>query len=241
MKKIFSALTILSVIFLFTPFRANAVGGIAYDSTATGTTTGTSLTFSHTTSGTNRILFVYVQLNSTTDALTGVTYAGTSLTFINKNTDPTNGYWGYLYYMVAPATGTNNVVVSLSSSVLLWAYSASYTGASQTGQPDANITNTATTGTSITTSLTTVANNAWIVTGARNYAANVTSGTNFTVRSAAFPIAIGDTNAAITPAGATSVTANSGTSSDWQVLLASFSPAVSANPSILTSWITWIF
>ena len=243
MKNLLATFAFLLIVFFSVPIPANAVGGIAFDSETENVvgTSVTSLTFSHTNTGSNLALVVGVAVNSATDVLTGVTYNGVAMTRINATQYSTTA-WEYLYAMVAPTTGANNVVVSLSVANPVWAHAVSYTGVSQTGLPDAQTTNNATTGTSITTSITTVANNAWIVTYARNFAASVTAGTNFVLRSTAFPIAIGDTNAAITPAGATSVTANDGSSGAWTINILSLAPAPAVSlTSILTSWITWIF
>jgi hypothetical protein len=59
---------------------------IAVDATSQDhSATATSLTFSHTCSGSNRILFVGIVGDITTDTVTGVTYAGVSMTLVGKN------------------------------------------------------------------------------------------------------------------------------------------------------------
>jgi len=73
-------------------------------------TTDTSSSFSHsTTSAANRLLIVCVSSSSTTQA-TGVTYNGVSLTKIDGFT--VDGSNVTAWYLVAPATGSNAVVVS---------------------------------------------------------------------------------------------------------------------------------
>lgn len=139
---------------------------IAFDATAHGDATATSLTFSHTCTGSNRILWVGVRQGSNSDFVTGITYNSVSMTLAVKKNAVAGTMWEYLYYLVNPATGANNVVVSASSSVRLTGVSASYTGANQTGQPDATGSNAAT-GTSITTSVT-VVNPSWTISFAGN-------------------------------------------------------------------------
>lgn len=126
---------------------------------------GTSLTFAHTTSGTNRILHVGLFGNLSTDVITGVTYNAVSMTLVNKVQAP-GDRWVYLYRLVNPASGANNVVVSASGSIAIAAQAISHTGARQTGVPDANTTNTGTSisaNTNFTTTLTTVAAECWTI------------------------------------------------------------------------------
>jgi len=116
---------------------------IAYDSSSSGyTASGSSLTFSHTCSGSNRILFVGVGPYSAGSTITGVTYNGVSMTLIaTSGASAVGGQHALMYYLINPTSGANNVVVSASSSIKIAAVSASYTGALQTGQPDSSATN----------------------------------------------------------------------------------------------------
>lgn len=94
-----------------------------------------TVTFSHTTSGANRGLLVYVILQGTAQTVSTITYAGVSMTFIDAlNTTCASANcrveaWG----LAAPASGANNVVVTLSASNTAWDVSAiSFTGVIQT-------------------------------------------------------------------------------------------------------------
>lgn len=138
---------------------------IAYDATAHGNTGGaTSLTFSHTCStGQDRILWVGFRVGSSSDVATGVTYGGVAMTQAIKRQDTSGSQYVYLYYLIAPATGANNVVISLSGSNSIIGISASYTGANQSGQPDATGSQVAQPGTTITASATVVSSNCWVV------------------------------------------------------------------------------
>ena len=49
--------------------------------------------------------------------------------------------WTYLYYIVNPTIGANNVVVTTSVSTTLYSDATSYTGAKQIAQPNASATN----------------------------------------------------------------------------------------------------
>ena len=114
-------------------------GTIAFDAQAKSSTTGTSLTYSHTTSGSNRMLIVASSSNGG-DHITGVTYNAVAMTQVAKLAVGAN--YLYLHYLIAPATGANNVVVSSGSSVVLVSCAASYTGVLQSGFPDSSATTT---------------------------------------------------------------------------------------------------
>jgi len=76
------------------------------------------------------------------------------MTQIDSQASPTT----YLYYLINPATGAHNVVVSAGGSTIITACSASYTGAKQSAQPDAH-----TKAASNTTTLTVSHPGSWIV------------------------------------------------------------------------------
>ena len=91
---------------------------------------GTSHTYSHTCTGSNLILFVGVSTNSSSDLITGVTYNSVAMTLVDKQAGTSTNY-SYLFYLINPATGANNVVVSASSSTTIYSGAVSYTGAKQ--------------------------------------------------------------------------------------------------------------
>jgi len=133
---------------------------IALNATSTGSTSSTSLTVAQACNGTDRLLVTGVVTTPTTDIVTGVTYNGAALT-----RSATTDYGGvareYLYYLINPSSGTNNIVVSISGgATLIQAHSACYTGVSQSGFPDAGPTSGKVTSTDISSTLTTVADNA---------------------------------------------------------------------------------
>ena len=155
---------------------------IAYDSATNAQiqNPGTSLTFSHTCTGTDRILFVYSFARN--DVTTGVTYNGVSMTQTGATiTSGTDRF--QLWYLINPASGTNSVVITGGASTsLVIGCSQSYTGADQSTQPDAVTTNVAVS-TALTTSLTTITDNAWDILFARAIGNGITSaGTGTTQR-----------------------------------------------------------
>jgi hypothetical protein len=135
---------------------------IAFDAFTAGTLVnpGTSVTISHTTSGSDRILFGGGIVR--TNTITGMTYNGTGMTAIGSPVTGVNDKI-YLFYMVAPATGAHNLVISQSGSSVINGNAISYTGASQTGQPDAYTDTAQQTVANQDGTVTTIADNSWAV------------------------------------------------------------------------------
>lgn len=214
---------------------------ISHDtSTDGGTATATSLTFAHTCSGGNRFLTVAVSNNTAdnTDYITGVTYGGVSMTQINSFRSPGQG--GHeLYGLIAPATGSNNVVISASSSVPLYGAAASYNGVLQTGQPEANNGTASDPTTSVTVNTTTLTADAWMVSSAGRKAGSsdtISAGTNTTARQVNAYVAIGDSNAGQGAPGSKGQTWNISGSTGLAVITAALAPApVGGNPIFFSS------
>ena len=121
-----------------------AWAAIAFDAASEGHNTSssevTSLTVSHTVvSNTNGILVVGGNMLDTTypfPTVSTMTYAGQSMTFIarlKQPNDATARVSSELWYIKAPATGANNIVITFSASVRgVVAGGMSYTGVDQT-------------------------------------------------------------------------------------------------------------
>lgn len=100
-----------------------------------------SVTFAHIVSGSNRALVVFIgaydPITPTDRVVSSITYGGVSLTLLRATPD---GGGGGLetWYLNAPATGTNNVVVTMGGITDdVSAHAASFTGVKQSGQPEA--------------------------------------------------------------------------------------------------------
>lgn len=208
------------------PPPAAGGAGIAFDAASSGTrvTGATSLTFAHTCTGSDRILLVGCHTETTTDQVSGVTYAGVAMTRVG--TVVTGGSErDYLYALVNPATGSNNVVVSTGSSAAITGSAASYTGAKQSGQPDASNTGSSGSAATFALSVTTVADNCWVVSTVSTSAASATAGASTTRRTNPSPAygALFDSNGVVSPAG--SRTLNHAGSGVWGGVIASVAPA----------------
>ncbi|HEV2113268.1 MAG TPA: hypothetical protein VGR50_03910, partial [Terriglobales bacterium] len=100
--------------------KATWVIGAVIINPAAGNGNGT-LTFAHTTAGTNRLMMVGVSLNltnSTAATVSSVTYNGVALTLMGSHNDAGNTRRMELWKLVAPPTGTFNVVVTIGGLTL---------------------------------------------------------------------------------------------------------------------------
>ena len=180
---------------------------IAFDAFGSGgNLPGGSFSFSHTCSGSDRILLVYINTNgSNGDKVTGVTYNSVAMTRANNATLASASFRSYIYYLIAPATGANNVTISLNASDhYVRAVSASYTGALQSSQPNDTDAGNASPGTSVSVTSVSTVDKCWMVSGVGNDGANALTGTTGIGANRGNinnVVAIGDTNANITPAG----------------------------------------
>lgn len=108
---------------------------IEHDTTTKGllNVAGTTLTFSHTCTGSNLVLVVGVGTSVAGGAIpSGVTYNGVALTFIDNSANGNPNTNTSLWYLVAPATGTHDVVVTTAVNAAMSAGATSLTGVDQT-------------------------------------------------------------------------------------------------------------
>lgn len=200
-----------------------------------------TMTVSHTCSGTDRCIVVNVwSQTSSTGVVTGVTYAGVSLTKIgSESTDGANNSTS-TWVLANPASGANNVVITTTSNGIIMCEIASYTGVNQASPVWASVTNWPTTTTSWTQTLTTTADNSWLVMCAKGRSGNtVTAGANTFVRVTVEVLFtwlfIADSNSAQTPTGSKSLNVTS-TSQEFNGNMFELKPSVA---STLTS--PWFF
>jgi len=115
----------------------------AFDAPSQGTTGSTdvsSLTVSHTVGagGANRILVVGVNIFSSVDpfpTVSSMTYAGQTMIFLaaqNDDVAPNTRIRSEMWYITAPATGANNIVITFSAILRAVAGGMSYTNVNQT-------------------------------------------------------------------------------------------------------------
>lgn len=203
---------------------------IALDASSHSRVSGaTSLTFAHTCTGSQRALVLSV-VGETTDVITGATYNGVAMTLVRKGAS--GGRYLYAFYLNAPATGANNIVVSASGAAFIEGNAASYTGVSQSGQPEASSVFAGSTGaTSFATSVTTVTANAWVVLAALGQAGTITAGSGTTLRATDLVGGILDSGAAIATPGSTTLNHNQASSNAIGGIALSLAPGGSGSIS----------
>lgn len=208
--------TLLLLLLTLASIRAEA--DIAFVNAADlGNNNGTtaSLTAAYTVTAGSSVLYVVFLgdlINGAND-ITGVTYGGMTgaLQFSDTsgNTNNNENRIRYIYAVFSPPSGSNNVVISATSSHWLLAGVAEYSGTVTHGPPDSTVSQT-NGGTTVTAVTTTVATNAWALGfgEAEGTGGAWTAGTGATLRAhdGAFNSwAIFDSNGPITP-GAYSMT-----------------------------------
>jgi hypothetical protein len=189
-------------------------------------TASAATTWSHTCTGSNLVLYVGLFDSA---GVTAVTYALAPMTKAASVGVGGGASTIDVWYLLGPATGTNSVVVAGGSPSSN--HSASYTGVSQSGFPDASNTANPSGSASVGTSLTTVAANTWSFSFSRNTHGNTVTntGNNITNQvSGADSVTFWDTGAPTVSASSTVngnyITSDSG-SANWALYIASFAPA----------------
>lgn len=199
-----------------------------------------SLSWSHTTSGADRLLFVGVSATDATDAnslVSSVTYNSVSMTeAVERQCTTCAGtidYTASAWYLAGPATGSNTVSVTLGgTSDYVCGGAISLTGVDQSSPLDATNSGIVNSGATITTDVTTVADNAWVldVVVSSDSAADLAPGGGQTQRweySNVFDnfTGGGSNEGPKTPAGAVTMSWTHGATEDGAIAAASFKPA----------------
>lgn len=199
---------------------------IAFDTATDGgiTASGTSLTWSHTCTGSDLLLRVGVRGTlEATDRITGVTYNGVAMTLIARVQNAFPDRWISLWELVGPASGANDVVVSSSPADVIIGQSASYTGA------DAHDADNTATGSSVDTlacSATPVADGCWLQGVQGNHIGNPNAGTATTKRiGTGNGMGLFDNNGAISPPALTTLTVTTGSAAVPAMIVATIVPA----------------
>jgi hypothetical protein len=208
---------------------------IARVTSASNTTTGSAtITTSYTiAAGSNRLLIGGGELQ-TGAPFTAFSYNGSAGTIDISKTDTGGSNTACVASKVGPDVGTfNSVLTKTGSADGLYIGLMDYTGVKQTAQPDATASANTASGTSLSYSITTVADNCWIMTCAGGTQASLDGSTNFTVQQTPAPgIKVGDSNASVGAAGSKTVAMNMSSGRIWSAS-ASYAPAITANGNML--------
>ncbi len=214
---------------------------IGFDTVSTyhADTGATSLSFSYTTTGSNRLLSADTITDAATNTNTGTTYNSVSMSNFD-NIDCPFGGWQNMWGLAGPASGSNTLTSSFSGGgQALEMVATSYTGCNQSGQPDNHTTDSTAVGVNnFSTSITPNADNCWILIFAQANTGIVAAGTNVTQRAEShtlnFSSLVGDNNAAVTPPASTTMQVT-GSVAAWAIILASIAPAASTKIISVTS------
>ena len=210
---------------------------IAFDAASNGTAVATSLTVAHTCTGSNRILYAYVQTNTSTDFAVTATYNGVSMTartssFLNSDS---NGRQSN-FLLVAPATGANNIVFTPNASANMASVNTSYTGAAQSGQPDASgtVSSGIVSGGTQTLTFSSVAANTWRADSAHGAGDLPNASTGFTSRGVEGNSRGGDSNAALAAGSNSLSVTNSGAGTESVSMIGvSIAPAAAIGMNLI--------
>lgn len=185
---------------------------------------------------TNGLLTLGIFLQSGTETITSATWdsGGTNqaMTLVGPFTYNGNANRLYLAYLAGPVNnGTYTLAYTVSAAVVTRPLAATYQGCAQTGIFDNTGTNTAT-ATSLSSAVTSVADNCWhIGFGRESNNGNTSAGANTTKRVGTASVGWFDNNAAITPAGSNTITFTTTASTVMAFYTATIAPFVSAAAS----------
>ena len=195
----------------------------------------TSLTWSHTCTGSELVLLVGAFLdNLTSDTITGVTYNGVALTKILGAVGSSNEGYMTFWYLIAPATGAHNVVVSFTPANNISACALSLTGSDPTAPIDSSNSGTNGGGSTLTLATTVVSGGCWLATIGGSLDDSLSANTGMVVRAndSRGVLQIGDSNA-IVGTGSQSLIWNIGSRNGGLVLSIKPKPSGGGGASLL--------
>lgn len=188
---------------------------LAFDAVSFTSGSGSSsVTLSHTCSGSDRILIVNAGVHGNARTVTDITYNGVAMTYSTEQVNGSALAKVYQYYLIAPATGTHDIVVTYSGNADYSVGGISLTGADQTSPKGAVGGGTGTGSAPSNAVVTTFANSmvlSGVVWAGQNAGSCSATGTNQTTR-----YAIDNGSVFLEAGGSTQTTTTAGsTTSSW--------------------------
>lgn len=105
---------------------------LAIDAVSSAGGSASSFSWAHTCAGSDRVLLLGISWYDTIDTISSVTYNSVAMTLVPSSSKSIGQYTTVLYYLVAPATGSNTVAVTFTNAVFDFGGGAvSFTGADQ--------------------------------------------------------------------------------------------------------------
>lgn len=199
---------------------------IAYDNSGIQSTAGSTPTISLTVSGSDRLMILAPDNGSGgTSVITGTTYNSVAATFLTGISFSGGTAETRQYYLVAPATGTNNAAASgTNSDIRLIA--SSYTGVNQSSPIDASTTQSNASTSSFVPAITTTQANCMIVVSGENNGGTATASVGTMRQAAGTGRMLGDNTAP--SAGSNSMTMGGVGVASWTASVVSLAPIASA-------------
>lgn len=167
---------------------------------------GTSVSTTHTGTGSNLFVFVAVRLGGASanlETLSSVTYGGNTMTQVQGYVFVSVTENLSLWYLKAPPSGSQTVTATWSNPLIGNLKIDTYTGVDQSNPLDSSVQVNGTTSTSITLTITTGTDNSWLGGTVRSGSA-LSAGANTTIRTGSVYISC-DTNSDQTPPGSHSM------------------------------------
>lgn len=216
---------------VFAAREAEAAIALNATTTSTAVSAVASISFSHTVAGSETLLYVTVHNRSTLRAISGVTYNSVSMT-VRDTIDQSTTVRQSDFYLVAPTAGANTVAITFTGGNIGTGMGSatSLTGVDQTSPLDAGAKNNGNAAT-ITCTVTTVANNAWVLDGVTmsDKTTMSTSGSNvqdfFLLINSNTSATAGSRIENKTPAGSTAMSWTTGLGFAQACVAASFKPS----------------
>jgi len=105
---------------------------IAFDASTQGSTGGSPHSYSHTCTGTDRILYVHIFLVGGARTISAISYNSVAMTLVDSRINAGADSTAFLYRLVNPDSGSNTVSITFSATFGV-SVATSYTGAKQSG------------------------------------------------------------------------------------------------------------
>lgn len=204
---------------------------IAFGGYATGSNSGaTSLTVASPSVSGSNLIGIVSTFHQTNENISSITWNGASMSFIARTSQEGSTRRIETWYILNPSAGSTNIVVTRGTgSGTLEAHVLYYTGAKQSGQPDASATTNDSGTTTFVSSITTVAANCWSTLITRDLTGNFSASTGATIRSSSGNPSVFDSNGALS-AGSNSMSVTSdGGATDHIGVIVSFAPVLEPN------------
>lgn len=173
---------------------------IAFDNASNFAGPASPATIAFTTAGTDRVLFVGVQV-AAAGSISAIAYNGVALTKIAERTSANISATLQIWALANPASGANNLTITFTGAILVRI--VSYTGAPGVVFKETGFDDQAS-ATALAVTVTTTLDNCWVVGAFRNNldnAAAAGAGTTLRAIDGAQSFIMGDSNAVVHPAG----------------------------------------